>query len=327
MNTQKPILAIVVQRSDFIDFYKNEVRKAWPHHSIYILANHRNLLTFDYPEERHLSLFPYITEPSWKNCKEDIGYVWHLENEEIVKTDYSNSDILNAAEKIIFVNAYICISDAITFQILLKLNLGKSIDKPCLFCCPQDPGRDEMFRSLQNPKTTDDEFFQDRLKWDTAKCYFDYNFNFNSCVLFKPALQKAGVIDNGFVFTKYILPLFYVLRDKSDFSLYEIVDMVYNWKGSGSYPKTSSPFSGTMIENLSKAELIKENGNGSEDDQHYDLTEKGKKIFELIHPDCWDIDIPGKLLLWQENWPESKKEMDEYLITFFKKQMEFVPSK
>ncbi len=327
MNTQKPILVIVIPNKYF-DFYKNKVEKLWPLHSVYFLLNYSGrgvVYGFDYPTDIDSLTFPFIKELSWKKCNEDTGYVWHLENKEINKTNYTNSAILKAAEKIVLMCAGICVSEPIAFQVLLEQNFGKNIDQSYLLYVAENLGSEEVEFSLKNPITTNASVFQEQLKMDTAKRYFEYNFNFNSCVLFKPVLQKAGVLDKHFVFTKFVLALFYLLRDKSNFSTYEIVEIVYNWKGSGSYPETSSSYTCTILENLSKAELIKDNGNGTEDNEHYDLTEKGKKLFELIHPDCWDIDIPGKLVLWEENWPESKKEMDEYLITFFKKQMEFVP--
>lgn len=327
MNSEKPILVIVIPNKYF-DFYKNEVEKIWPSHSIYFLLNYSGrgvVYGFDYPLDTDSLTFPYIKELSWKKCNEDIGYVWHLENKEIFKTDYTNANILKAAEKIVCMSADICISEAITFQVLLEQNLGKNIKNSYALYIAESFEREKVLFSLRNPITNNDPIFQERLKMDTAKRYFEYNFNFNSCVIFKPVLQKAGVLNEDFVFTKFLLPFFYALKDKSDFSWNEIYNMVYYWKGSGLYPESSSPYAGIMIEKLSKAGLLKDNGKGTEDKAHYDFTDKARHLIKLIHQDCGDIDLPCKLLQWQKSWPESKKEMEEYIIAFFRKQMEFIP--
>lgn len=326
MNTQKPILVIVVEGEKFFNFFKNEVEKIWPSHSIYFLENYSGqvLYKFNYPANTDLLDFPYITEPSWKNYKEDIGYVWHLENMEVVKTDYSNTAILKSAEKIIFMSPYLCQVDAIAFEILINQTLGKA-DKPCLYCSAESFDREKIKLSMKNPVAVTDDFFQDSVRFYTAKRFFEYNFNFNSCVLFKPALQKAGILNSDFVFTKYVFQIFYALKNKSDFSFDDMFDMIYYWKGTGLYPEASSFYSDTIVQNLIDAGLIEDNGNGTEDNKHYDFTEKGKALFKFINPECWDIDMLGKLIVWQQNWPECKREMEDYLVQFFRKQMDFLP--
>ncbi|WP_433811001.1 hypothetical protein [Flavobacterium johnsoniae] len=324
MNIQKPNIVIVVQGENFFNFFKNEVEKIWPTHSIYFLVNYSGqvLYKFNYPANTDLLEFPYITEPSWKNYKEDIGYVWHLENKETVKTDYSNTAILKSAEKIIFMCPFLCSADAAAFEILINQTLDKA-DKRCLYCSAESFDREKIKLSMKNPVAITDEFFQNTLKFHTAKRFFEYNFNFNSCILFRYALQKAGVLNNDFVFTKYVFQIFYTLKNKSDFSNDDMHNMIYYWKGTGLYPEASSLYSPTIVKNLIDAGLIEDNGNGTEDNKHYDFTKQGKALFKFINPECWDIDMLGKLIVWQDNWPESKKEMEDYLVQFFRKQMEF----
>lgn len=322
MNNEKPILVIVIPTTYF-DLFKVEVQKKWSSHSIYFLVNHGVSFGFDYPENIKSLSFPYISELSWKTCQ-DVGFVWHLKNEQVVKTDYANSFILKKAEKIVYMCTSISISTAIAFETLINQNFKENREKFYLLYNSEGMSQQDIQFALKNTDTTDHYLFQDGLRRDMAKRFFEYNFNFNSCIIFRSALRKAGVLNDEFVFTKFVLSLFSALEGRSNFSTYQIVDMMNYWKGTGLYPEAFSPYIGTMIDNLHNCGLIKDNGNGTGEDKHYDFTEEGKRLFELIHPDCKDIDIPCRLLLWQENWPESKTEMVEYLITFFKKQMEFV---
>ncbi|GEM_PF-866703 len=330
MNTQKPIVVIVINLQGLLSIVKNKIEKFWPNHSVYFIINHpmNGLYKFDYPRESNNLLFPYITEPTWKYHAEDTGYVWHIENKEVIKTDYSTSAIIKSAETIALMGS-LGVSETLSFQILLDLSLGKIKKKSYILYYFEYITDETITASLNNPITTDCELFEKSLNGDIAKRFFEYNFNFNSCVLFKPVLQKAGILSSDFVFTKYLLQFFLALRHCVNFSEDDMLELMLNWKGTGLYTQFSlGIFSNTlMIENLNKAGLIEENGNGTKENVHYDLSEKGKIVLKLIHPDCTDIDILGKVDVWMRNWPESKKEMDEYLITFFKKQMEFVPSK
>ncbi|WP_276379960.1 hypothetical protein [Flavobacterium sp. H4147] len=324
---KKPNLVIVIQGDKYFDFFKNEVQEIWPSHSIYFLVNYSGpiIYKFDYTKDIEGLTFPHIAEPLWKTEGKDTGFVWHLENKEVTKTDYSNTSILKSAEKIVYMS-FLGVSLAIAFQVLIEQSLGDILTDNYLFCHPKSFDKKDILFSLNNQKTKDDPIFQEQLKLDTAKRYFEYNFNFNSCILFKSALTKAEIEFENFVFTKYVLQLFFRLQNLSDFSEHDVVDIVYNWKGTGLYPETGSPYSGTMIENLCQAGIIEDNGQGVLDNKRYDISKKGKNLFKYMSPDCKDIDQPGKLLQWQQNWPESKQEMDRYLIDFFTKQMEFMSS-
>ncbi|WP_276379961.1 hypothetical protein [Flavobacterium sp. H4147] len=326
MKTQKPTIVFVIIFQSCLNLFKGKIRKKWPNHSIYFLVNPSVpiLNEFDYPENKNL-LFPYITNPIWKSCGEDIGYVWHLENEEVVKTNYSTTEILKSAETFSYIGS-LGSSDAIAFYTLILLTFGK-FEKPYLFYYLDDFGDKAIAFSLNNPLTTDHPRFQEKLNHGLAKRYFEYNFNFNSCVLFKPILEQVGLADSDFVFTKYVLQLFFALEYCSNFTTKDLVTMMENWSGTGLYLNCSigRPHSYHYIfMHLINNELIVYNGIGENDDKQYNLSERGKALLKLINPDCRDINLGGKIDLWQENWPESKQEMNEYLIDFFTKQMQFM---
>ncbi|WP_343617584.1 hypothetical protein [Flavobacterium sp.] len=327
MKTQKPTIVFVIIFQSCLNLFKGKIRKKWPNHSIYFLVNPSVpiLNEFDYPENKNL-LFPYITNPIWKSCGEDIGYVWHLENEEVVKTNYSTTEILKSAETFSYIGS-LGSSDAIAFYTLILLTFGK-FEKPYLFYYLDDFGDKAIAFSLNNPLTTDHPRFQEKLNHGLAKRYFEYNFNFNSCVLFKPILKQVGLSDSNFVFTKYVLQLFFALEYCSNFTEKDLVIMMEGHDDKGLY--MGSPYSYyTMFMHLVNAELIEYNGIDEIDEygeqyKQYNLSERGKKLLKLINTDCRDLYLFRKIDLWQENWPESKQEMNRYLIDFFTKQMQFM---
>ncbi|QSW89011.1 hypothetical protein J0383_22585 [Flavobacterium endoglycinae] len=233
MKTQKPIL-VFVMTLPFFNFFKDEIAKKWPNHSIYFLVNPpiSILYEFAYPKNINVS-FPYITDTEWKTCGEDIGYVWYLKNNKVIKTRYSTVEILKSAETFSYIGS-LGSSDAVAFQTLILLTFGK-FKNPYLFYHPENFIDEDIAFSLNNPLTTNDENFQKQLNRGIAKCYFEYNFNFNSCVLFKPILKQVGLADSNFVFTKYVLQLFFALEYCSNFTTKDLVTMMENWSGTGLY--------------------------------------------------------------------------------------------
>lgn len=49
----------------------------------------------------------------------------------------------------------------------------------------------------------------------------------------------------------------------------------------------------------------------------------GAVTLSHLHPDCQDMDLPGRMNEWQNQWPASRGKIERYLRTFFGKQLRF----
>lgn len=326
MNTQKPHLVIVIQSPDFISIIIKQIERFWTDYDIYFVTNPIfNFYKPLYPEPERVEL-PYIGNLSWKKNEKEISKVWQVRNQEVIETNRSSFNIIKTAETIVLMGCNTIL--IFPFEILLEQSFGKRIDKTCLVYDLEGFDEEQVEKTLKNPATRDYHYYQKYLARATAKKFFEYNFNFNSCILFKPVLQKAGITDNDFVLTKYVLQLLFELENYTNISEDNMLIMMEQWKGTGLYEQIQMggpPSRPQMFKNLSEAGLIKNNKKGTSDNEHYDVSDKVKALLKLIHPDCRDIDLPGKINLWEDNWPDSKKEIEHYIVTFFKKQMDFKP--
>lgn len=176
-------------------------------------------------------------------------------------------------------------------------------------------------QALSQPVTTD-AFAQD---WAYAqtKRYFDWNWNVNAQAVLNLVARDAGLPASRYPLSKFNLQLLYWLRDNGNLPLSKVIQAMTYWKGTGKYAPSShfgSAMSRVAIWNtLVEAGLALEDSRG-----RCTLTASGALFLSKLHPGCLDADLPHRLHQWCTlGLPESKKNIDRYLKTFFGRQLRF----
>lgn len=311
---------------------------------------------YSYPSRLKLSDYPHLSPPQWKlSDSTTVNITSWVDNDvqmlsflpqkksyfsRLVKnlalssvdfTDTPVAQLLNKAHRIILIGAH-------NYQHRNLLNYHRLLSDVFGLDWNTDPK--EIMQGLPDSepgfinkltttnRTCDNEFIR-RLNYELAKQYFDFNFNKNVKVYFGNSISKIG------------LQLLYVMRDaqQREWTQFSLSSVLNDWKGTGKYNLTGvtgtlrsidEPLPSHMSnEHLRIVHGIYEAGfievvSGStpqEGDLYFQISEKGRKFLDLLHPDCKDIDLPFRLNEWQQTWPESAKRMDQYLKRFFGKDV------
>lgn len=174
-----------------------------------------------------------------------------------------------------------------------------------------------------------------------VKRYFDWNWNQNALVVLRPALSATG-IPADVTISKFELQLLYILaanpeglpeqmlrsrKQQADPAIWTegiICWAMKNWKGTGKYPECadfgSAASRWVIIEHLMEKKFITRDSG----DNRITVTPTGTEFLSLLHPDCEDPDLPGRLNKWMdEGLSTCKPAIDRYIRTFFGKQIRF----
>lgn len=162
-----------------------------------------------------------------------------------------------------------------------------------------------------------------------VKRYFDFNYTINSLAIFGRTLARIPSVPENFMLSKYALQVLYFLSDTHTMSESHLLSVMYRWPGSGKYPATrmGSVISQTVIiERLHEAGLIQvSKERHTHPSPRICISEAGRTLLSLLHPDCEDPDLPARLEQWMGlAFSEAQPKMDRYLRTFFGKQKRFI---
>jgi len=278
-------------------------------------------------------------------------------------TELSWDDALRSAGTILYASAPGC-RDASNFAIAMREALGPGADAghACLSLSAwNEASLESAFGGLDAPDgTTDAAWFTALRDAGLAKRYFDFNYNVNAMAIFSGPLRALGVETNGYLLSKYSLQLLYLLRGKEEpFEEGQCIRAMLDWRGTGKYvhpadlPSWERPSLGSVdsysriIEGLVGRGLLarsvttepmsvdaKERWGRHRAgepprtvDRHWlAISDKGRALLDLLHPDCEDADLPFRLDAWfREGLSGSQARIDSYLRTFFGNQMQFRP--
>ena len=296
----------------------------WPGQRVFaIYTLYLGLYEFRYPRGLTFADLPYTCDPTWKARKFDVTptvLVVELVNGDVRKTGLEPAQVLATAETI----WYGCNPDASganAYQVLLTQCLGAesaALERPALFLRALDTT--SLQSALDAPSSTADPLFRTWLNRGEAKRFFDFNYNVNALALFGACLRTVGVDTEGYGLSKYGLQLLYALKGASPLTEAQVFRMMDQWPGTGRYGPSGlgSPASrSTILEGLIEAGLLERT------ERLISLSGRGNDFLGLLHPDCQDQDLPGRLNEWQSQWPESRGKIERYLRTFFGKQLRF----
>lgn len=316
-------------------------RAHWPADSItFVHAVPYGNLKFTYPRGLHMQDYPVVSNPqnSLRSWSEWACPPLVMAADGTLTQTVMSDELFMSADLIVSA----CDPDhtgAIGFDVLMRVVFGddRGLECPALQVCAFDePSVKKAFANIQPFWTACGR----NLEYGLVKRYFDWNWNVNSLAVLGAAMRRAGVPADAPPMSKYALQLLYWLRNEPPRSEGEIVHQMQRWVGTGryTYPQYQAPSLGSpasraqIVENLLDAGLLKkvlpENWMGPVAENRsppYLLTvsERGRTLLELLHPDCEDPDLPFRLDAWCQQGAKAKPAIDRYIRTFFGKQMRF----
>lgn len=298
--------------------------KRWPNQRVLaVYTLYLGLYEFRYPRGLTFADAPYTGNPLWKKRKFDHyppALVVELVNGEVQRTALDPAQTLINADAI----WYGCDPDASganAYQVLLTQCLGAesaALERPAIFLDSLDES--SIQQAFDSCTTTADPRFQIWLGRGEAKRFFDFNYNVNALLLFGDCLRRVGVNTENFGLSKYSLQLLYALKNAVPCTDGQVIQMMDQWSGTGRYGIVGlgSPASQSKIINgLVTAGLLEYAG------RLLQLSSRGHTFLSHLHPDCQDMDLPGRMNEWQNQWPASRGKIERYLRTFFGKQLRF----
>ncbi|EGR5854015.1 hypothetical protein BS054_19405 [Vibrio parahaemolyticus] len=174
----------------------------------------------------------------------------------------------------------------------------------------------------------DNEIFQ-RAK---AKYYFDWLWNINSAPVFGKALAMAGA-KSDLIFSKYELMTFHCIYNElphSNMDVY-IFSFLQDYKGTGKYfsdckedrYESPSVFEGIASPSSRSAilEQLLNRGLIQKVNDHYAVTDAGRKFYELLHKRSFDPDLPFRIQVW--SFDNDYEAMESYISKYFSRQKRF----
>jgi hypothetical protein len=326
MNSSNNSIVFVSSLTNYqLNIIKPHLLQRWPGFTIYvfrIIPKYR--FAFNYDNNVHPAFFPVIKFPQYTSNVKKYGLVLHITNESIKVKRHGAVNILKNADTISYLGD-LWYSFIIDYDILLNECLGfHEANKERVVIVPEIFTGPAIRYALNNPITTENPQFYKLLDSGMAKRFFDYNYNINSLHFFTFCLRKIGVVKKDYNISKYSLQLLYKLHERRPMSTGKAVLMAQNWKGSRTYPASvfgiGNPHSiGSILNGLLDSGLLEKNKK-----ELLIVSKAGKSFLEMLDPGCRDIDLPGKLQLWQENWPNSRNEIETYITNYFSNQKAFM---
>lgn len=154
---------------------------------------------------------------------------------------------------------------------------------------------------------------------------FDYNFNLNSFAVLGEVMRAVGA--TGPALTKVHVQTLYFCRDIGPEREGNLTYLMQRWKGTGRYVDPhvqlgSASSQAGAVETLERAGLL--DREGTHHRAPLALTDKGRRLLDLLHPDCRDPDLPFRIEEWSRlSHEEAYPKVDRYIRTFFGKQKRF----
>lgn len=166
----------------------------------------------------------------------------------------------------------------------------------------------------------DFEEYQEDIKKENIKDYFDFNFNINSMGILGATLKLSGVDQNKFFLSKYTLQFLYKLQEiDKPRTEGELISVMNKWKGTGKYENNvglgTEVSRSEIISSICNSGLLHINGN------QIVKTEKLDVLLANLHKDCKDLDLPFRIHNWkEEDCMSAFSKINTYIEKFFGKQ-------
>lgn len=315
-------------------------RAHWPTADItFVHAVAYGNIKFVYPRGLRMQDYPQVSEPvhglvSWSRwaCAPLLDADGLLTQVPMGEHHFTEADII----------VYACDPDhsgAVAFDVLMAVVFGddRAKDCPALWLWSFDePAVKRAFAAM----APFGQVAARSLEYGLIKRYFDWNWNVNALAILGDASRRAGVPADAPPLSKYSLQLLYALRNVPQMGEGSVVRLMQDWPGTGRYtyglgewrPGVGSFASvAQILENLVRAGLLERTpavrmpppGDSGRATTVVAVSDRGRALLALLHPDCEDPDLPFRLDVWCNEGAAAKPAIDRYIRTFFGKQMRF----
>jgi hypothetical protein len=314
----------------------------WPDEDITILASMPyDLNKYVYPRGLAYSDYPFLGSPSYKKVHarfDDGTFAWGLgaSNGPFVSSHFSFEsacNLMQTAKHMVFAGDWDP-TGVWGMERMLEL-LAPGRDKTDYDVAVFNGGLDEdsIRRVLANLCRPDDERFMSLSNAAKVKRYFDYNFNVNSLAILGNLYRDVTGTSEPVLITKNMVQIMIHAVAHGEVAEAGRKNSLTYWKGTGKYDpdefdKNVGWFQGlgctasryALLKQMSELGLLErldEPGRAF----IYESTPLGRAFESRLHRDCADPDLPFRLCLWMAKpFEEAKRSIDQYLLTFFRKQ-------
>lgn len=331
---------IVSERPSLSRAIAPTARAHWPTADItFVHAVPYGNIKFVYPRGLRMQDYPQVSEPvhglvSWSRwaCAPVI-----LDAEGLLTEVPMGEEHITEADLIV----YACDPDhtgAVAFDVLMAVVFGddRALQCPALRLWSLDePSVKKAFTEMK----PFGEACARSLEYGLVKRYFEWNWNVNAFAVLGDAVRRAGVPAEAPPLSKYSLQVLFAMRTTASVGEGKLISLMTRWPGTGRYPypKNQAPFLGScasqsqILENLVIAGLLDRRptvlsgpvGLHEGSPTVLVLSDRGRAVLALLHPDCEDPDLPFRLDAWCDQGSAAKSAIDRYIKTFFGKQLRF----
>jgi hypothetical protein len=293
-----------------------------------------SLLTFAYPRGMSMADYPHVSEPRWRPNSGGFAIrhaVYEMVGGQRTSIAADPFAIVREAEAVICAEGD-WYGNAANFDMLLRHSGGDALaERPHAvipWLRPRQIGRPVEEQGIGS--THDDSFVHFR-DGGLAKRRFDWCFAINSQAILGEACRRATGRREGPQIGKYGLQTLYALRCMEDQTEGGLAGAMHRWKGTGRYaPKEggwglgSAISAAQIVEDLKNAGLVDAGAETARSGRSIGISETGRRLLDLLHPDCEDPDLPFRIRRWQKQGTDSHATIDRYIRTFFGKQKRFM---
>jgi hypothetical protein len=319
----------------------------WPGEDIMIMASMPYILNkYSYPRGLAYSDYPLLGNPSYKKTEDRFDDGTFGRGVRVSGQFISNfaiafksaCNLMQTAEHLVFAGDWDH-AGVWGMERLLDL-LAPERDKTDFDVTVFNGGLDEdsIRRVLSNLRRPDDERYMALANAAKVKRYFDYNFNVNSLAILGNLYRDVTGTNAPVLITKNMVQILIHAVSNVAVAISGRSNSLNlsRWKGTGKYDPDAFEKYDWWLEGLGSAASrpallaqMKELGllepvGGDERPNVYLTTELGRTFEGRLHKDCTDQDLPFRLNLWMEKpFEEAKLSIDQYLLTFFRKQKRY----
>jgi len=292
-----------------------------------------SLLTFRYPRGLSMRDYPYVSEPLWRPNTDGFAMkhaVYEMVDGRRITVDADPFTTVREAEAVICAEGD-WYGNAANFDMLLRHSGGDALAERAHAVVPRfRPTDGQLPIEAHEIGTTHDAAFLRLRDGGLAKRRFDWCFAVNSQAILGEVCRRATGRRDMPQIGKYGLQTLYAMKSMEDPTEGQVLRAMHCWKGTGRHaPRPdgwgigSAISASQIIEDLKKANFVDTAARTGRNGPSLRITKAGRRLLDLLHPDCEDVDLPFRIRQWQEQGSGSHPAIDRYIRTFFGKQKRF----
>ena len=292
-----------------------------------------SLLTFRYPRGLSMSDYPYVSEPLWRPRSDGFAMrhaVYEMVDGRRVPVEADPFATVREAEAVICAEGD-WYGNAANFDMLLRHSGGDELAERAHAVVPWiRPADVHLPVEAHGISSTHDAAFVRLRDGGLAKRRFDWCFAVNSQAILGEACRRATGRRDVQPISKYGLQTLYAMRSMEEPTEGGVLGAMHRWEGTGRYAPRKGEWglgsaisAAQIVDDLKKAGFVDAGAATGRKGQSLEISAAGRRLLDLLHPDCEDADLPFRIRRWQEQGVDSHPAIDRYVRTFFGKQKRF----